>query len=473
MTRTLRRFGLPSLLLLLPLLGGCASRALVGVEDSPEGSSECEGACPAPIYTAGLHAGWSEILDLAIGDDGSSVFVGRFAGEMTVGDTTLEASNLDGSDGFIIKLDPTGKLAWARQTLCNPNSFAVAVRPGGEIWVAGGFNHLIDLGTGPLISEGEAGLFIGEFLSDGTVGNARAYDGSSWVNDLALTTNGDLVITGVVEAPTKLGFITIKPAGSFEGARNGFVARLDSSGDAVWARRLGDAVYDAVALPDDAVALVGEYTGLGNIGGLTLPSEDLPNNTFLAVFDDAGSPVWAQRVDPTPDAPALVPAYAPTLALAPDGKLALAFLSFPPLEELTPSDQRLHVQTFESNGSRASHVDLGSGSVGRFMVAVAPDGDIVVGGSFDASLEIGGATLASPNSQDGWLARFSPAGSALRWAKGIGAPTSSEVVIRVGVTPNNHPLVGGLYVGSFAIDDEELPLTVVDNENGFIASFEP
>jgi hypothetical protein len=69
---------LGSLACLLALATGCSTRAVVGTDLDPVDSGDCSGACPGALYAEGLHAGYSEILDLAVTSDGGAVIVGSF-----------------------------------------------------------------------------------------------------------------------------------------------------------------------------------------------------------------------------------------------------------------------------------------------------------------------------------------------------------------------------------------------------------
>ncbi|MFT3775712.1 MAG: hypothetical protein QM820_60975 [Minicystis sp.] len=157
--------------------------------------------------------------------------------------------------------------------------------------------------------------------------------------------------------------------------------------------------------------------------------------------------------------------------MTPDGKIAVLFSSIGE-DAVTSLDGHLHLQTYEANGSRVGHADLATGSLEMVELAVAPDGDLIVGGSFGEALDIGGASLSAPNDVDAFLARFTPGGAELRWALSFGAPLTKQDVLAVGVTPDGHPIVAGSYMGSFTLGDDELPVSL-DNPNAFVATFDP
>lgn len=478
---------LGSLLCILTLAAGCSSRAVVGTDVDPVDSSDCHGACPDLLYAEGVRAGWSEVFDLAVTPDGGAVIAGIFMGDLTIGGTTLQAAPFDALNSYIVKLDAAGSVVWARHVLGNFGSCAVAVRPTGEIWVAGSFEKSsIDFGFTTLTAGGEWPLFAVELLPDGTPGNAHAYDGNGWVNDLALAPNGDLVITGVVTGPTSLGSIVVAPEDPWEGAQSHFIARIGHTGDVFWANRHSVSLGKLSALPDGKLAIVGSYEGTGTLGGLSLPAEGTSSNGFIAALDASGAPVWASRLDPTPSiAGDPIAAASKTLAVTPEGKLVVAFNSASSDDPAALFDQRIHLQTFEPDGARVSHADLGDGGLDGFSLAVAPDGDILVGGGYWEALDLGSASLEAPGYKDSFLARFAPGGASLRWVKRfvtpearqgmldvIGTPEPESYVVRVGVAPDGRPLLAGQYMGSFTLGEVTLPSSP-DNGNVFVASFAP
>ena len=467
-----RPFGLGSLFLLVSLATGCTSRALVGMEDTPVDEGVCHGDCPAAVYAKGLRAGSSEVCDLAVTDDGGAVIAGRFMGALTIGGTTLPATPFDAVNSYIVKLDATGSVAWARHLLGNLDSCALAVRPTGEIWIAGAVEKAIDLGFGTLTADGDWPLFIAELLPDGAVGNAHMYPGSAVVSDLALAPDGDLVITGWVYAPTTLGTVVVAPKGSWQENRpRNLITRIDSAGTVAWANGYDVSVGAVTALPDGGFAIVGTYDGAATLGGLTLPAEGAPSKAFLAAFGASGAPVWASLLDPTPSiAGDSTAASAAEVVVTPEGKLGVLLVSGG--QDAPVQDWKIHFQTYEPNGTWLGHVDLGNGDLRGLAFAIAPDGDLVVSGNFTEALKLGDASLEAPLDTDMYLARFTPDGAGLRWARSFGAPLSKQNLTQLGVAPTGRLVVAGTYMGSVAIDDEELPASL-DNGNVFVASFDP
>lgn len=80
-------------------------------------------------------------------------------------------------------------------------------------------------------------------------------------------------------------------------------------------------------------------------------------------------------------------------------------------------------------------------------VARLPDGTLIVGGSFEGTLQLpGGPILQSAGKTDGFVANLQPGGGST-WSKQIGG-ADSDLVTGVAVTPDGFVMVTGMYVGS-------------------------
>jgi hypothetical protein len=77
---------------------------------------------------------------MAVNSDGTVYAVGDFTGSITFGNTTL-VSRGPQTDIFIVKYQPDGAVAWAKQAGgVNTDSWPdVAVGPGADVWLTGGF----------------------------------------------------------------------------------------------------------------------------------------------------------------------------------------------------------------------------------------------------------------------------------------------------------------------------------------------
>ena len=325
--------------------------------------------------------------------EGNLVLVGFFQGALDLGAGPVQSNGR--YDVLVAKLDRTGALLWSRSFGDSGEQFgsAVAVAPDGSIVIAGEFNGSVDFGGGPLVSAGAEDIFVAKLDRDGGYLWAQRFgDADSQTADaVALTSDGGVVLAGHFDGTLEL---TAEPLTS-AGGQDILVLRLAADGAVVWARRFGDAdtqLPAAVAVAaDDSIALVGRFSGVLEIGGATLASAG-GYDAFVAKLAGDGQPLWAKRFG--------------------------------------------DAETQFGNA-----------------VALLPDGSVAVGGQFSGTLDLGGSVLTSAGGYDAFVAVFDGAGG-YRWSQRSGE--------------SGDQLVAALAVGS---DGALYAVESVEQAGGAAASF--
>jgi hypothetical protein len=129
--------------------------------------------------------------------------------------------------------------------------------------------------------------------SAGTSGNARA-------NGEAVDQLGNVVIVGVLSGTVDFGTVPISSSAVLD--NDGFIAKYDAQGRALWAKRFGSTRSDiaqSVAFDRQGnIIVTGQFTGDVDFGGTTLTTGGSVNaDGFVAKYDTANPPnlVWAKR----------------------------------------------------------------------------------------------------------------------------------------------------------------------------------
>src|SRR5262249_15044302 len=134
-----------------------------------------------------------------------------------------------GRDAFVARFDATGKALWGKRFGDTRDQIAdsVAFVRGGDIVVGGGFDGIIDLGTGP-VGGGGIAKFVSRLASNGTArwvtpfGSGRLYD---WTT-VAADKNGGVAIGGEFVGGISFGGPTLSCAG----LNDLFFAMMDDKG---------------------------------------------------------------------------------------------------------------------------------------------------------------------------------------------------------------------------------------------------
>ncbi|MDI1448635.1 hypothetical protein [Polyangium sp. 6x1] len=228
--------------------------------------------------------------DVAALPDGSALVAGTYGFQIELDDVSLLSDGRD--DAFAVKLDPAGKVVWARSFggAGHQRAVAIAALPDGGAIVAGMSSDELRLGTGEPEDTGFGLPFLVRLGADGALLWSRVLHsepGFTFVHDVAA--QGDVIaVVGTFSHSLDLGFGTeIVTAMSVDG----FVAVYDLEGKPLRGRPIGDpSSYDHVT----AVAFTGDgglvFTGdaQGNVdlgGGILSSSTDVDMNTYLLELD--------------------------------------------------------------------------------------------------------------------------------------------------------------------------------------------
>ncbi len=180
---------------------------------------------------------WDISGNVAIDNYGNSYSAGIFEGAFCYfpGDTSNIVNGA--GDFYLAKFDPNGNLIWWRQV---------------------GGNY------GPSCSEGVSGI--------------------------AVDANNDIYFTGLYCGQVNFGSFVLNGSGH----QNGFIAKYDDSGTCLWAVSIiGSAIADFSSVTCDVNGFV--YACGTNNSAALIGSTNVPAGGFIAKFDSNGSCLWAKK----------------------------------------------------------------------------------------------------------------------------------------------------------------------------------
>lgn len=233
---------------------------------------------------------WSVAVDAR----GDVIVVGEYGGSFDLGGP-LDTPKGVTISGFVAKLGRDGGRKWARRIggTADASTFAVAVDGAGHAHVGGWFRGQMTLDGKTLESAGETDAYWIELDENGAVVRAMRFGdaGSQAVTSIATDADG-VVLAGDFDGMVDLG---TGPLAS-HGALDVFVARFGTAGKPVYARALGGPSLDRrpkVALGRDGTAFVAAtYRGVPDLGGGPLP--DRFDGTFLTRLSKSGAHLWSK-----------------------------------------------------------------------------------------------------------------------------------------------------------------------------------
>ena len=265
---------------------------------------------------------------------------------------------------------------------------------------------------------------------------------------VAINVAGDIALTGSARGTIDFGNI---PWTGTATDNDVFVAKLSSEGQSQWSRRFGDSCDQngsAVALtPTGDVFVAGDFCGKMDFGDTTLEAPSGERDIFVAVIDDIGEDVYSRRLG------GAGPQYARAAAVDAKGN-ALLVGSFEeafddgsgPVASAGMDDA--FVIKLDPKGKVLWSKRLGGlGADIARAVAVAKDGNVIVGGSFEGSVDFGGGPIdAAPGHSSAFVLALDPDGKHL-WSRSFTSDDES-VINSIAVNPVGDVAVAGSFAGS-------------------------
>ena len=255
---------------------------------------------------------------IAIDAAGNVYTTGSFNGRMDFdpGAGVFNLTSAGASDIFVSKLDSAGNFVWAKRM--GGTSFeegnAIAVDAAGNVYTTGDFYSTADFDPGAgafnLTSAGASDIFVSKLDRAGNFVWAKRMGGTAIDKDegnaIAVDAAGNVYTTGdfysAVDFDPGAGVFNLTSAGQSDI----FVSKLDSSGNFVWAKRMGGTSSDfgdAIAIDDAGnVYTTGSFRGTVDFDPgavwFNLTSAGI-RNIFVSKLDDSGNFVWAKRMGGT------------------------------------------------------------------------------------------------------------------------------------------------------------------------------
>lgn len=234
---------------------------------------------------------------IAVDAQGNSYVTGKFGyGGAVFGDTTLFSPIWPAI--FITKLDNSGNFIWAKSAYggftYNTHVNGIAIDSIGNSYIVGRAAG-VSFGASPAIS----GIFTAKLDASGDfewatqIGEfAQFIDG----HDIALDSQGNPHITGRFEGTMSFGDTTL-----ISSEIGNFIAKLDATGNYIWVRKVGDDTWSnnrriAIAIDSqDNSHAVGRFQGSIPFGDTTLVSNGV--NGYITKLDMSGQFIWARKMN--------------------------------------------------------------------------------------------------------------------------------------------------------------------------------
>jgi len=416
-----------------------------------------------------------ESFSVAVDTDGNSYVTGIFTGSADIGDTTLVA--LGATDIFLVKYDPSGERIWVRQAggKEDDDSYAVHISHDGYCYMTGSFADTAYFESDTLICFDSNifyyDIFLAKYTLDGNLIWVTRAGEAFWDEAFGIHTDasGDIFITGSYWGTARFDNITL--SGLYgSGATDGFdifIAKYDSGGDALWAKRMVERGWDrgsdvVTDVSGNCYVTGGFQTALlfGGFGGpsLTATGGSGDEDIFLVKYTPGGDFIWKTSAGGE--------GFDQALALAIDGDSYLYVTgvfndtaTFDSTQQISSQGfNDLFLAKYDSNGKLIWVRGAGgAGDDGASDVTTDGDGNIFICGYFSGIADfddlqiVGGGQFIAKYGSDGRIRWVKQIDEADNLAKSLALMPEGDLVV-TGVFENKATFGGTVLTGQGQTD---------------------
>lgn len=269
---------------------------------------------------AKLIEGPTQPSDLTLDNMGNIYITGSFHGivDFDPGPNVFNvAMGWAQSSIFVLKLDPTGNLAWVKKmggvntTFMGGNGgSAIRLDVFGNIYISGYFIGSVDFDPGPGVfnlivpPSGWTAVFVAKLNADGNFKWAKqiGVGGSYDVRGLKLDAVGNVYTTGFFSKALDFdpgpNVFNLTPSSS---GSNAYILKLNAAGDFVWAIQMGAlGGAESIVIDNmDNIYTIGNFRGNADFDpgpGVYNLDATLGNGMFISKLDALGGFIWAKKI---------------------------------------------------------------------------------------------------------------------------------------------------------------------------------
>ncbi|PIX32800.1 MAG: hypothetical protein COZ59_12095, partial [Bacteroidetes bacterium CG_4_8_14_3_um_filter_31_14] len=193
-------------------------------------------------------AGQNQPINMVSDASGNSYVIGNFT--LTVNQDTDTLTTFGGQDVFFVKYNKNGQVIWLKQiggTGVEVASSIAISNDGNFVYVSGTTNGTCSFDGNNITTTGANDIFLAKYSTSGTLAwvHKSAYGAKLQANgSIAIDNDENIVQVGAFKTDVTFypGTITLVSV-LFPAIRQNFIAKYDSSGNAIWAKMIeGDSI---------------------------------------------------------------------------------------------------------------------------------------------------------------------------------------------------------------------------------------
>ena len=385
---------------------------------------------------------------VAVDASGAIVITGAFEFQVDFGGGILFSIGDD--DIFIAKYNGEGQHIWSKSigAFNSDAGTGVGFDPSGNIFVTGQYTSAVNFGGGPVLPFGESDIFLLKLNSDGNHIWSKGVGGlvSDFSNGLAVDSSGNVLITGSFGGSVDFGGGPVSAGDLFDI----FVAKYSDTGTHIWSKGFGGAGTDigmGIAVDITSPIITGTFSQSVDFGGGPIVSKGLGDVfvTRLRSFD--GGHFWSHGFgSPGNDVGWKVtfdPFYHDVLVT---GEISGVTDIYQDHLGFSGGASDFFAARFDAIGRYVWSVAAGGAGDDRgSAVGVDDDGNVLIAGEYQETVDFGGISLTSAGFTDIFIAKIRPVPPGplpLLWAFSAGG-ISNDVGTDIATDAEGNVIVAG------------------------------
>ena len=373
-------------------------------------------------------------------------------------DSTNTGNSGFSMDIFLVKYDADGNVLWAKSVQGTDNMdervFSIAVDGTGNVFLAGMYSSpTLSFDTITITNAGIENIFLAKYDPNGNALWAKSTGGSyhDWAYSVAMDNSGNIYLTGVFRSPTiSFGSISLTNADNTGNTTDLFIAKYDTNGDVLWARRDGGTGYDwalSVSVdPTNKVLVSGSFnSSILSFGSINLTNTSLYGDIFLAKYDDNGNVIWAKSASGNFDD--IVYSVATDISgnIYITGNFRSPTLAFGTTTLTHTGESDVFLAKYDTNGNvlwAKSAVGIDN-DLGTSVATDAYGNAYITGYFYSPTITFETTTLTNAGSADIYLVKYDINGN-LQWAKRVGG-TGNDGAVSVAMDTFDNAYITGWF----------------------------
>ncbi|AFY54531.1 Calx-beta domain-containing protein [Rivularia sp. PCC 7116] len=381
--------------------------------------------------------------------------------------------------GVIANDDPKLKVDWAKQFGGSGYGYEfLAVDDAGNTYVTGSFETTVTLGGDTLTPEGSKDLFVAKVKENGEFDWAKGFGGTTGDSSsgIDIDDKGNTYITGEFSGQITFGDTTPVVAGI---SSDVFAAKLNSDGNAVWAKDFGNGSSDkagSIAVDKEGNAYItGNFLGEVTFGDKKINGGEEGRVVVSKLDSDSGDVVWAEDFGAASKSEEASD-EASDIVVDKEGNAYL----FMTEQNENGAEYAVVTKLDKSDGSETWTKKFGNNVV-HDNIAIGKD-SVYITGEFEETLTFDNApnpfTVEGGENGDVFVGKLDSSSGNLLWVKDFDSQDKDENDVElegIAVDDMGNTYVTGYYQGkSMRVDNFMLygEVEETDTENAFITKFD-